>query len=461
MYTQPAKHSREPAEKIVADVIRQLRNHAVKDSVLLFLPPTVALVYLLAQLYHANWISPQALAGLIIGAVALALLAIALRYRPRVPSPPSAARLVDEKTAGEDRFLTLTTIPPAVDSQSFLGRLRAEAASLVRRVELNRDFPYQLKRSFYWSIGGSALAVLLFHLLVPAVESSLRATPAHTQVSELAERMADRPRLNNLAASMRALAEKLKDPNVPETGKQQAIQETQKKIEAEQKRSEQKENQDLLAKSATTLKSLEQSSGNSPQSEQDKGGGIQSNLPEQGQGEGKGQGGGGDSKGGIEARQTKQMEQGKSTQPDPKESSKQKNQQNGADGKPDKNQPGKEEGKEMTGRTEGGAEEQSGKSKSEGKGRSEQNPQGPPPAERLAKPGEEGKGGLKGQGYVTVQLPEELTADGKADAGQTRKGAEAKTRAKVSVSNTPLPPHLPDAPSEKQNVPLEYRGVIR
>jgi hypothetical protein len=29
------------------------------------------------------------------------------------------------------------------------------------------------------------------------------------------------------------------------------------------------------------------------------------------------------------------------------------------------------------------------------------------------------------------------------------------------VSNVPLPPHVPDAPAEKQQLPLEYRGIIR
>jgi hypothetical protein len=31
----------------------------------------------------------------------------------------------------------------------------------------------------------------------------------------------------------------------------------------------------------------------------------------------------------------------------------------------------------------------------------------------------------------------------------------------VPVSNVPLPPYVPNAPSEKQQVPIEYRGMIR
>jgi hypothetical protein len=31
----------------------------------------------------------------------------------------------------------------------------------------------------------------------------------------------------------------------------------------------------------------------------------------------------------------------------------------------------------------------------------------------------------------------------------------------VPVSNAPLPAHLPNAPTERQHLPIEYRGIIR
>jgi hypothetical protein len=60
-----------------------------------------------------------------------------------------------------------------------------------------------------------------------------------------------------------------------------------------------------------------------------------------------------------------------------------------------------------------------------------------------------------------VQLPEELAAEGKG-GGQKRdsKGGKALS-SQVPVSNVPLPKHVPDAPAEKQQMPLEYRGIIR
>jgi hypothetical protein len=60
-----------------------------------------------------------------------------------------------------------------------------------------------------------------------------------------------------------------------------------------------------------------------------------------------------------------------------------------------------------------------------------------------------------------VQLPEELAAEGKG-VGQKKESKGGKTPgSQVPVSNIPLPKHVPDAPAEKQQMPLEYRGIIR
>ena len=72
-----------------------------------------------------------------------------------------------------------------------------------------------------------------------------------------------------------------------------------------------------------------------------------------------------------------------------------------------------------------------------------------------------GKEGLKNARYVTVQLPEDVAADAKGEKTGTRDSKGNRVGAKLPVSNTPLPAHLPDAPAEKQQMPLEYRGIIR
>jgi hypothetical protein len=60
-----------------------------------------------------------------------------------------------------------------------------------------------------------------------------------------------------------------------------------------------------------------------------------------------------------------------------------------------------------------------------------------------------------------VQLPEELAADSTGEGILSKQSKESKAYPKAPVSNVPLPAHVPDAPTEKQQLPLEYRGIIR
>jgi len=153
------------------------------------------------------------------------------------------------------------------------------------------------------------------------------------------------------------------------------------------------------------------------------------------------------------------MQQGQKAQNTSQEQGKEKNQRSQGDRKdnqPDpSNKSDQDTGKELTGKTPGGAQERLGRS------RSEEIPQGAPPAERFYKPGEEGKEGVKGARYVTVQLPEELAADTKGEGSVSKPSKETRAFPKTPVSNAPLPAHVPEAPMEKQQLPLEYRGIIR
>ena len=153
------------------------------------------------------------------------------------------------------------------------------------------------------------------------------------------------------------------------------------------------------------------------------------------------------------------MKQGNAAQGNPKEKGEEKNQQSQGEAKSDQrdpNQPGKEQNNEKAGKNQGAAKEGAGKNQS-----SEEPPQGAPPAERFYKAGE-GKEGIKGAGYVTVQLPEDVVADSKAEGKPTKAGGTGnRARPQVPVSNAPLPAHVPNAPTEKQQMPIEYRGIIR
>ena len=445
-------------EKLVHELAAQLRNHGLRDILLVSFPPVLVVTYLAAFLYSAAWVGPVTFFLIILMAVGLGLLALLLRYRPSVPSMGSAARLVDDRAGAKDHFLTLTTIEPSQSAPILVSRLRTDAAGYQNLVQLKRDFPYRTKRSFYWSLMASIIAGLLFQLLLPFLYST-HPTPAPQRLRELAEKIAQRPRLSELGRGLQTLATKLEDPKVSPQEKRAGIQEQQKKTEEEQKKEQQKDDQDLLGQASSTLQGLEQQSGDAQdqQKDQDKGsgGGIQSNLPEEEQGESKqAQGNGGDSK---DAQIGKNMERGKSAQGAPQD--KNDNQQKSAEEKgiqPDANKPERSQSKEAAGKTEGGLAESGGKSKA-----SEEIPQGPPPAERFSKGGQEGKEGIKGARYVTVQLPEEIAATGKGESTGTKAGRNNKTQSKMPVSNVPLPAHVPDAPTEKQPMPLEYRGMIR
>ncbi|HVH90475.1 MAG TPA: hypothetical protein VM783_03720, partial [Candidatus Acidoferrum sp.] len=159
------------------------------------------------------------------------------------------------------------------------------------------------------------------------------------------------------------------------------------------------------------------------------------------------------------AKRSKDMQKGQDARGNSKEQGKEQSPQSQGDGKdnqPDpSNKSDKGTGKELTGKTPGGSQEKPGRS------RSDEIPQGAPPAERFYKPGEQGKEGVKGARYVTVQLPEELAADSKGEGTLSKPSKEPRAYPKIPVSNAPLPAHVPEAPMEKQQLPLEYRGIIR
>jgi hypothetical protein len=448
-------------EQLIHGVVRKLTQHALLDALLVFVPPLAAVLYCLFYLYSNLWISPVVTVVLGVAALAADAVAITIRYRPKIPSAPIAARLIDDRAGAEDRFLTLATLPPSPAAASLMSRLRAEAAGLQARVAIRHEFPYRIKRHIYASWLISLAAALLFQLLLPLAHSTLYPQPAHERLRDLAQRMTQRPNLRETALSLHNLAAKLEDPKLPSDEKQRMVEEERKNIGEQQKKQTQEQDRDLLNQAAGTLEGIEQQSGGAQRKKDQAGGagGIQSNLPQQGQGEGKqSDGSGGDNKGALNAQLNNEMQQGKMTRGNPNEQGKEKNpgEKNSAVGNQlNPNNAGKDESKERSDKTEGGKDERTGRSKA-----SEEVPHGAPPAERFHKPGE-GDQGIKGMGYVTVQLPEELAAEGKGGGQKKLSKGGKSASSQVPVSNVPLPRHMPDAPAERQQMPLEYRGIIR
>jgi hypothetical protein len=445
-------------EDFVHRLVRHLRNHVVWDSLLTFSPPVLALLFLLAVVYRGAWIPALPLLLLALTVIVIGLLAVILRIRPRVLSMPAAARLVDDKAEAKDRFVTLATVELSPSSEAMLARLRREAMGMLSRVEIRRDFPYQLKRSFYWSTIGSLAVILLFHLLVNSSFTKSGVSPQQ-RIRDLAEQMIHRPPLAEIARGLQSLADKLDNLQVASEEKQSLIDEMQEQIERQQDREQEQDNQNLLSDASSTLKSLEQETGGGGQQEQKKdGGGVQSNASQEGQGEGKtSQGGGGDSKGELSAQLNPEMKDGKSAQGDPQGKGQEKNLGDQKEQKADQSDPSNPE---KTTDESAGKMKQNSEGRS-GKNRSEEMPKDGPPAERYRQPGEQGPDGIKGAKYVTVQLPEEIAADSSGMTTSSKDGTENRNRPKLPVSNVPLPAHVPEAPAEKQRMPLEYRDLIR
>lgn len=457
MQAYTGKQEQGSPENLVARIEQRLRDHVLWDSLLIYSPALLAVLYLIADLYRASWIPPIAVLLLASAVIVIGLVAVILRFRPRVPPLPVVARLVDDKAEAKDRFMTLTTVDSSHSSEMMLARLRREAMGLLHRIEIRRDFPYRPKRSFYWSMAASVVLIVLYHLLFDSTLTKSGVSPQQ-RIRDLAEQMAQRPPLAEIARALGSLAAKLDDSQVSREEKQTAIQEMQKQVEEQQKKEEQQDNKDLLSDAGSTLKSLEQEAGGENQQQKETGG-VQSNASQEGQGEGKqSQDSGGDSKGELSAQLNPEMKDGKSTQGDPQGKGQQNNpgdQKEQKADQPDPSNPEKSKTSESAGKMKESSEGKSGKN------RSDKMPQDGPPAERYYKPGEQDREGIKGAKYVTVQLPEEIAANGNGVITSSKDGKETRNRQRLPVSNVPLPAHIPEAPAEKQRMPLEYRDLIR
>lgn len=454
---------RDGPEKLVGYLAARLRRHVFWDSLLIFVPVLLAAVYAVFFLYSAGWMSDEALFAAVAALAALGLLAVVIHSRPRRPNLMTSARLVDKSSGAKDHFLTLSTIDAARCTPPLLSRLRRDAGGFGDRIDLKRDFPYRVKRSSYVSLLGSLIVTVVIYFGMPLSERLIGHAPKPQRLRELAQEMVGRPELQGIARELEALAAKLEDPKVSEEEKRALIQEMEKKLEQQQKKEERQDQRDMLAQATETLEGKEQkqsAGGNEQQKKQQKGaGGMESNLPQEGQGEGKqSEGGSGESKGDRSAALSQEMQQGKSAQGKPKEPGQDKNQQGQGDAKneqPDPNKPGKDQNKQQATKDQGGSKDGSGRNQA-----SEEPPQGAPPEDRFYKAGE-GKDGIKGARYVTVQLPEEVAVDTKGESMATKDGKGNRVGTKVPLSNVPLPAHVPSGPEEKQQLPIEYRGIIR
>jgi hypothetical protein len=450
-------------EQLIHSLIRKLTQHVVWDALLVFLPPLVVVLYCISFLYFKAWLSPMSAVLITLTVLAVCAVAIAFCYWPKVPSGPAAARLIDDRVGAQDRFLTLATLQPSATVAAFRARLHAEAAALQSRIALKRDFPYKIKRPVYTSLLASLIAAIVFHLIWAADYLSLQPQSSYDRLGDLTQQLAARPELQAIARSLKNLTAKLEHPEVSPDEKRELAREERQRMQHQEKSSLQNGARDLSSQPSGALEGIEQQAGSGDlkkdQQQQGGGGDIQTNLPEQGQGEGRqSQGTGGATKGDGMAEANGDMKDGRLAKGSPKEKGEPKSpgESNGDSGqKPDPSRAEDRSNSGQPGKTDGAGADREGRNKV-----TEEIPRAAPPSERFQKPGEGGYQGIKGAGYVTVQLPEELAAEGKGTQRKSTKGGKSAPSS-VPVSNVPLPKHVPDAPAEKQQMPLEYRGIIR
>jgi hypothetical protein len=440
-------------EKIIGGVRHRLANHALWQAVLFFLPPLFALYYMIFFLHRFDWLDPDAVlvagAALLVAASALA----AARFRSLAPSERSVARLIDDKAAGEDRFVTLATIDPLAAPPALLSRVKLEAAALHTRIEFKRDFPFRVGRSFLNSCIASLIAIVLFHLSVELAPLFKPSTRGENGLALIGEELARFPGLEKLAERLKAVATQVQDPAISDEEKRSSIEELRRQIDRQLAGSERApgRREELLSQAKNRLSGLEEGLG-SGQGQGQGAGGRQSSDQREGTGKGTADGG--------EAE--KQNDKGF---PTPSGAEKNISQATRPSGQQREKQAGELRGTENK-QVDGGRQDKGSgldpnrKDNMEPKGTEPQGANNVHTApERSLRPGDRGEA-VKTSRFVTVQLPEEQTASTTAGgASDTKRPASASRSA---VGNLPLArPDQPSAAVEKQMLPLEYRGMIR
>lgn len=469
----------EQPEKLVARLLGRLKRHALWDSALLFFPPALALSVLLILLDRAAFMGPGTLIFAGSALLAVVFVAIALRRRGQTPPARYAARLIDERAEGKERFLTLATLDPSVCTPPLVARLRREAAGLIGRIDLERDFPYRMKRSFFASLAVSLLAIVALQLLFPAAASLKSKAAPEEEMALLARRLYRFADHAELARKLEAAALRLVNRDLSAMEKRSMIRELRR--EAENRLALEPHEtaaRELLSDVAKRLRRLELPANfprlfpslplpwikGSGKEEKPEGAG------EAGEGREKGAqqwGMGQEERDSVEAggkntgagSRDRAQRAGNETEKGVEDKSKKGDDRKEKEGvrKPESPSVGKE-GRKADVQGAGGQHPGD-----------ENSPANPPPA-RFLEAGEKGQGGLnrKGAPFVTVELPEqeqkteESTRKMEGSASRYGPGKAGKLLPKVPISNLPLRQRdVPDAAAEKQPLPLEYRGLIR
>ncbi len=171
--------------------------------------------------------------------VVFGFLLQSLRQGKKSCQGESIARLLDEKTAGQERFLTLTTLSSSSD---FLAQIRSQAARKAAFFVPERDLPFHLDRRVPFACVGAILSGLLF-LFLPSGSAALApsglspVTPTTEtllrNIEDIARqlvRVQSSPEEQQVGAQLLVLAQELKNPALAPQEKVRLIDEAQKRM---------------------------------------------------------------------------------------------------------------------------------------------------------------------------------------------------------------------------------------
>ncbi len=486
--------------QLITNTARRALRQRSANTLGFFLPLGASVFFLAYSLIQAfslpAWLSFLPLV------IVCGFLLNALRQEKKNCRDEIIASVLDEKTDGQERFLTLATLPSSSD---FLAQIRSEAARKAAFFVPERDLPFRLDSRVPLACVGAALSGLLF-LFLPTGGAALAPSdpsPAaliETLIRDIEEiaRELIRPQSpseeqqteQQAGAQLLVLSQDLKNPALTPQEKMRLIDEAQKRMNlpvpipqilpidlklfgSDSKQDDSPGNQGdspqpedtPLAKANEKLEQLKKSlsaQGREPQQDaqnqqnqmnqsdnqqsqkqnntpQESGGGIKFDQPQ-------------DNTGKKQARQPPSGQQQKSPQPGQK---------------PDAQQPpsgidphkaGHQQHRHATQQSSEGkqpqqaeqpnqSDQQPGKSGGQGKG------------ERFYKPGEQPGGFLtQDAGYIKVRIPTGIKAEQDSQELTENTSPAVPT---TPYSNAPLADRPQEKNAPQQRIPLEYRAILQ
>jgi hypothetical protein len=410
------------------------------------------------------------------------LLAFALWRTRKVVEQTTVAALLDEKTGGQERFLTLATCPQTQANRPFLALVDQQAARQSASFEPKRDVSFKLDKRVPITVLAAALSVLLLFFSPPIlVDSGPGTMPTPDALMADLETIARQlmtkgttPQEQAAGVQLLALAQELQDPAISPQEKRRLIDDAQQRMKlnlplpqilpfdlklfaSESKEDKGQGNQGdqpqpenkPLAKADQNLeqlkKTLSAAAGNEPQpgpqkeGEQQKqprqdGGGIKFDMPQPQSG-----------------KQQKQAGQ----EPSGQQQSSQAQTPNSQESGTDPNRPGGQ--KDQSRGQEQGPKQDPAQTGPQEKGKG--STIGGSPGERFLQPGEQAGGFLTEDArFVKVRIPVGEEAPGE---GEKRTENRSPALPQVPYSNAPLKEGPSDQAQPQQPVPLEYRKILQ